>query len=51
MAYWTSSSQRRVSWVAPAPRADVESLVQKAHLACPYSNATCGNIDVRLLVV
>lgn len=33
------------------PRADVESLVQKAHLVCPYSNATRGNIDVRLLVV
>lgn len=32
------------------PRADVESLVQKAHLVCPYSNATRGNIDVRLLV-
>jgi Ohr subfamily peroxiredoxin len=33
------------------PRADVESLVQKAHMVCPYSNATRGNIDVRLLVV
>ena len=32
-------------------RADTESLVQKAHLVCPYSNATRGNIDVRLLVV
>jgi Ohr subfamily peroxiredoxin len=32
-------------------RADAESLVQKAHLVCPYSNATRGNIDVRLLVV
>ena len=33
------------------PRADAVSLVQKAHLVCPYSNATRGNIDVRLLVV
>jgi Ohr subfamily peroxiredoxin len=33
------------------PRADAESLVQKAHLVCPYSNATRGNIDVRLVVV
>ena len=33
------------------PRADAESWVQKAHLVCPYSNATRGNIDVRLLVV
>lgn len=32
------------------PRADVESLVQKAHSVCPYSNATRGNIDVRLIV-
>ena len=33
------------------PRADAESLVQKAHIVCPYSNATRGNIDVRLIVV
>jgi osmotically inducible protein OsmC len=33
------------------PRADAESLVQKAHVVCPYSNATRGNIDVRLMVV
>ena len=32
-------------------RTDAMSLVQKAHLVCPYSNATRGNIDVRLLVV
>jgi Ohr subfamily peroxiredoxin len=40
----------RVS-VPGLPRADVESLVQKAHSVCPYSNATRGNIDVRLSVV
>ncbi|HVW70125.1 MAG TPA: organic hydroperoxide resistance protein [Steroidobacteraceae bacterium] len=33
------------------PRADAEALVQKAHIVCPYSNATRGNIDVRLVVV
>ena len=33
------------------PRAEVESLVQKAHVVCPYSNATRGNIEVRLIVV
>jgi Ohr subfamily peroxiredoxin len=33
------------------PRGDAESLVQKAHIVCPYSNATRGNIDVRLVVV
>jgi osmotically inducible protein OsmC len=32
------------------PRAEAESLVQKAHIVCPYSNATRGNIDVRLSV-
>jgi lipoyl-dependent peroxiredoxin len=32
-------------------RADAEALVAKAHQVCPYSNATRGNIDVRLAVV
>lgn len=32
-------------------RAVVEDLVQKAHVVCPYSNATRGNIDVTLTVV
>jgi lipoyl-dependent peroxiredoxin len=32
------------------PRAEAEALVQKAHVVCPYSNATRGNIDVTLLV-
>ncbi len=32
-------------------RADTESLVREAHRVCPYSNATRGNIDVRLIVV
>jgi Ohr subfamily peroxiredoxin len=32
-------------------RAEAEALVQKAHQVCPYSNATRGNIDVRLVVV
>lgn len=27
------------------------SLVEKAHQVCPYSNATRGNIDVKLVVV
>ncbi len=29
-------------------RAQAEALVQKAHQVCPYSNATRGNLDVRL---
>jgi len=33
------------------PKADAEALVEKAHQVCPYSNATRGNIDVRLTVV
>jgi lipoyl-dependent peroxiredoxin len=32
-------------------RADAETLVAKAHQVCPYSNATRGNVDVRLTVV
>ena len=32
------------------PRPEAEALVQKAHVVCPYSNATRGNIDVHLLV-
>ncbi|HEY9132052.1 MAG TPA: organic hydroperoxide resistance protein [Dyella sp.] len=33
------------------PREEVEALVEKAHIVCPYSNATRGNIDVKLTVV
>ena len=33
------------------PREQVEELVQKAHIVCPFSNATRGNIDVTLTVV
>ncbi|MGH6891483.1 MAG: organic hydroperoxide resistance protein, partial [Dongiaceae bacterium] len=32
-------------------RAAAEGLVQKAHIVCPYSHATKGNVDVRLKVV
>jgi lipoyl-dependent peroxiredoxin len=32
-------------------REEAEALVQKAHIVCPYSNATRGNIDVNLVVV
>ena len=32
------------------PREQVEALVQKAHIVCPNSNATRGNIDVKLVV-
>lgn len=32
-------------------RTDAEALVAKAHQVCPYSNATRGNIEVRLTVV
>ncbi|HEY0201746.1 MAG TPA: organic hydroperoxide resistance protein [Burkholderiaceae bacterium] len=33
------------------PRTEAEELVQKAHIVCPYSNATRGNIDVTLTVL
>jgi osmotically inducible protein OsmC len=32
------------------PRDKVQALVDKAHIVCPYSNATRGNIDVKLVV-
>jgi Ohr subfamily peroxiredoxin len=32
------------------PHAEAEALVAKAHQVCPYSNATRGNVDVRLTV-
>ena len=32
-------------------KADAESLVEKAHQVCPYSNATRGAVDVRLKIV
>ena len=33
------------------PREQVQTLVEQAHVVCPYSNATRGNIDVRLVIV
>lgn len=33
------------------PREQAEELVKRAHIVCPYSNATRGNIDVTLTVV
>ena len=32
-------------------KAQAEELVQKAHIVCPYSEATRNNLDVRLSVV
>jgi Ohr subfamily peroxiredoxin len=32
------------------PREQVQALVEQAHIVCPYSNATRGNIDVSLVV-
>ena len=32
-------------------RSEAEALVEKAHHVCPYSNATRGNVDVRLSLV
>ena len=36
--------------VPGVPRDQVQALVDKAHIVCPYSNATRGNIDVKLVV-
>lgn len=32
------------------PKDQVQSLVEQAHVVCPYSNATRGNIDVALVI-
>jgi organic hydroperoxide reductase OsmC/OhrA len=32
------------------PKDQVQKLVEAAHQVCPYSNATRGNIDVKLVV-
>ena len=32
------------------PREQVQALVDQAHIVCPYSNATRGNIDVTLVI-
>ncbi|MFA6230493.1 MAG: organic hydroperoxide resistance protein [Rhodanobacter sp.] len=32
-------------------REDAEALVQKAHIVCPYSNATRNNIEVTLTIL
>ncbi len=37
--------------VPNADRATAEALAARAHEVCPYSNATRGNVDVRLSVV
>ena len=37
--------------IANVDAATAQSLVEKAHQVCPYSNATRGNIDVALTVV
>ncbi|HVJ68127.1 MAG TPA: organic hydroperoxide resistance protein [Caulifigura sp.] len=33
------------------PKDEVQAIVEKAHIVCPYSNATRGNINVKLTVV
>ena len=32
------------------PREQLQALVDQAHIVCPYSNATRGNIDVSLVL-
>lgn len=43
-------AELRVS-IPGMPREQAEDLVRQAHVVCPYSNATRGNIDVTLTVV
>ena len=44
-------AERRESALPGLERAAAEALVAEAHQVCPYSNATRGNIDVRLVVL
>lgn len=32
-------------------RGQAQELIEKAHMVCPYSNATRGNIEVKLTLV
>jgi organic hydroperoxide reductase OsmC/OhrA len=32
------------------PRAEADLLVEKSHAVCPYSNATRGNVSLRLVL-
>jgi Ohr subfamily peroxiredoxin len=32
------------------PRTEADSLVEKSHAVCPYSNATRGNVSLRLVL-
>lgn len=43
--------QAELTIAAPGiEREELQSLVERAHSVCPYSNATRGNIDVTLVV-
>jgi len=42
-------AELRIS-VPGLPKEKVRALVEKAHMVCPYSNATRGNIDVTLVI-
>jgi Ohr subfamily peroxiredoxin len=43
--------QAELTIAAPGiEREELQSLVEQAHIVCPYSNATRGNIDVTLVV-
>ncbi len=33
------------------PKEQVQALIEQAHIVCPYSNATRGNIDVSVVIV
>jgi Ohr subfamily peroxiredoxin len=37
-------------WLPGLPRTEADSLVEKSHAVCPYSNATRGNVSLRLVL-
>ena len=43
--------EAKLTITAPGVARDtLQALVDEAHIVCPYSNATCNNIDVTLVV-
>ena len=46
----TQRERQLLEWIRENPMISQQELADKAHLVCPYSNATRGNVDVRLHV-
>jgi organic hydroperoxide reductase OsmC/OhrA len=48
---WISCDRRSLAAEIPTvSREEAQALVEKAHAVCPYSDATRGNVNARLIV-